>query len=216
MRNAYKIIRFIVVSLLILTVGIPAILYLVLWISPVRVMIRDLAESELSHLLGVQVGIRSVEIEPFTRLNIDGISVCDSAGRMVAEVQRISGGISPARLIAMRRLVVDDVEIIGPTLRLWRDSSQAPLNIAPIIARLKSDPDSDNDKRFSLSLHTAVVRQGALSYNVLDRPMPEAGQFSADHVMIRDLKADIAMPKISDRDMTIHLKLSRIHISEPT
>ncbi|MDE5959976.1 MAG: hypothetical protein K2G59_07450, partial [Muribaculaceae bacterium] len=72
-----------------MTVGIPAILYLVLWISPVRTMIRDLAESELSQLLGVQVGIRSVEIEPFTRLNIDGISVCDSAGRTVAEVQRI-------------------------------------------------------------------------------------------------------------------------------
>lgn len=206
MRNAYKIIRFIVVSLLIMTVGIPAILYLVLWISPVRTMIRDLAESELSQLLGVQVGIRSVEIEPFTRLNIDGISVCDSAGRTVAEVQRISGGISPTRLIAMRRLVVDDVEIIGPTLCLWRDSIHAPLNIAPIIARLKSSPDSDNDKRFSLSLHTAVVRQGALSYNVLDRPMPEDGRFSPDHVVIRDLKADVAMPKISDRDMTIHLK----------
>lgn len=169
-------------------------------------MIRGMAETELSELLGAQVRIRSVEIEPFTRLNIDGISITDTDGQTIAEVQRLSGGINPTRLIAMHRLVVNDVEIIGPTLHLWRDSLGAQLNVAPILKRLKSGPDDGKKKRFSLSLHTAVVRQGTLTYNVLDFPRSESGHFCPHHISVNDLKADIALPKISDRDMTIHLK----------
>ena len=45
---AYKIIRSILVSLLILTVGIPVILYLTLWLPPVQDSLRDIAEEQLT------------------------------------------------------------------------------------------------------------------------------------------------------------------------
>ncbi len=54
MIRAYKIFRSILVSLLILTVGIPAILYLTLWLPPVQDSLRDIAEEQLTGLLGTK------------------------------------------------------------------------------------------------------------------------------------------------------------------
>ncbi|MDE7388909.1 MAG: hypothetical protein K2M97_06640, partial [Muribaculaceae bacterium] len=98
-----------------------------------------MAERELSELLGASVTIGSVEIEPFTRLNIDDVAVADSSGRVIASIRRFGGGISPLRWMASGRLVISDVEIIGPQLHLWRASIGAPLNVDPILARLRSD-----------------------------------------------------------------------------
>lgn len=68
MIRAYKIFRSILVSLLILTVGIPVILYLTLWLPPVQDSLRDIAEEQLTGLLGTKVDIGTLRIEPFTRI----------------------------------------------------------------------------------------------------------------------------------------------------
>ncbi|MDE7388507.1 MAG: translocation/assembly module TamB domain-containing protein, partial [Muribaculaceae bacterium] len=115
-------------------------------------------------------------------------------------------GISPLRWMASGRLVISDVEIIGPQLPLWRDSIGAPLNVDPILARLRSDRPDSGPKRFSLALHTAVVRRGAFSYHVLSEPAPDSGRFSPRHVEISGLRADLAMPRLTERSITLRLK----------
>ncbi len=201
------------VSLLICTVGIPAILYVLLWISPVREEIGRIAEKELSELFGAGVSIGSVEIEPFSRLNINNVEISDSlTGRSILSVHKLGGGINPLQFIATGRFVVSDVEILEPKINLWRDSLGAPLNIDPILKRLKSDKPKEESARFSLSLHTAVVRRGSVSYHVFSQPTPENGCFSPHHISLNDIKANLTLPRISESDLNINLK--RLSLTE--
>lgn len=205
MSALWKIIRFLVVSLLILTVGIPAILYLLLWITPVRDEIRKIAVEELSNLLGTEVEIGSVEIEPFSRLNIDDVAVNDSLGRTILAVKRLGGGVSVVKTLTAKRPIISDVEIIQPQLHLWRDSASAPLNIDPILARLKSDNNDNGPKKFALSLLTAVVRQGRFTY-VVGTSESDSLRFSPSHIDISDINADINLPRLSNKRIIINLK----------
>lgn len=201
------------VSLLILTVGIPAILYLLLWISPIRQGISSLAQHELSELLGAKVSIGSVEIEPFTRLKISDVEVADSLDRKILYVRSIGGGISPLGLLRSGRLIISDVEIIDPEIYLFRNSPEAPLNVTPILQRLKSsDPDKRNG-HLTLALHTAVIRRGQFSYNVLSEPETNlADRFDPNHISVYDINADVALPRIDDKSLDIRLK--RLNLTE--
>ncbi len=215
MIRAYKIFRSILVSLLILTVGIPAILYLTLWLPPVQDSLRDIAEEQLTGLLGTKVDIGTLRIEPFTRISISDISVADPEHPDLPPaltVQNISGGFSITSLFAYGRIVITDVELIGPSARITRAAPGTPLNIAPILKRLRSDSPDSRPKRFSLSIHTTVLRQGAMSYDVLSAANADPGRFDPNHIAVTDLKADVAMPTLADNHVKVSLK--RLSLTE--
>lgn len=190
------------VSLLFLAVGIPIFLYLVLGFKPVHQKIRQTAQAELSALLGADVNIGRLEILPFTRLQLNEISIVER-GDTVLSAEALNAGISGRNLLR-GRIVITDVELMSPDISLSRDSAGAPLNVAPIFDRLKGD-GSNPPSRFNLAVHTLVIRHGAATYDVLSA-LPRESGFDSDHIALTAINADLTAPKISNNDIRVSLK----------
>lgn len=189
--------------------GIPTFLYLLLWLNPVHEKLRTIATRELSGLLGADVGIGQLRVVPLTRVELNDISII-SNGDTLLTAGALNAGFSGRNLILRQQLVITDVELINPAINVRRDSAGAPLNIQPVIDKLKGD-GSNPPKKFNLAVHTVVVRNGTASYNVDSTP-PRPGVFDPNHIQLQEFNADITAPEISDGNIDIRLK--RLAVSE--
>lgn len=202
MKQLYRIVRTLIVSLLSLAVGIPILLYVLLWLGPVHERLRTEASALLSDLLGAEVSIGSLEVEPFTRLKLGDVAVVVSPADTVLKADRLNAGISGRNLLR-GRVVITDVELMGPDIRVNRAEPGAPLNIAPIVERLKGD-GSNPPSKFSLAVHTVVIRAGRAAYDVLSAP---AGQgLDPNHLRLAELRADLTAPAIGSDSIKVSLK----------
>lgn len=204
MKRLYRILRSIIVSLLSLAAGIPIFLYLLLWLGPVHEKIRTTAVTELSTLLGADVTIERLRILPFTRIELENIAVTYRGDTLLTS-DAVNAGISGRNLLMRGRIVITDVELMGPRICLNRDSVSAPLNAAPVLARLKGN-GSKQPSKFSLAVHTVVIRGGRASYDVISAKTKPEGQFDPMHISLSDLNADLTAPRISNNDIRISLK----------
>ncbi|MDE6417181.1 MAG: hypothetical protein K2K68_09195, partial [Duncaniella sp.] len=170
MKLLYKFLRFVFVSLLLVVPVAAVMLYVVLSIPGVQRGIRNIAQRELTELLGSRVEIGSVHIAPFNRVTVSDAVVRDSAGVEALSVGHLGAGISITDLILHGRVVVSYTELIDFHLNLYRDSVNAPLNIEPIIRRLKGK-DGGKKQNFDLAVNTVVIRRGSMDYDV--RSVPE-------------------------------------------
>lgn len=209
MRQLYRIFRSIIVSLLLLAAGIPTLLYLLLWLTPVHEKLRSVATGELSELLGAEVKIGRLKVVPLTRIELTDIAII-SEGDTLLTADALNAGLSSRNLVLRRRIVVTDVELLGPDIRLRRDSASTPLNITPIIEKLKGD-GSKPPASFDLAVHTVVIRNGNGSYNVDSEPRKSEG-FDHNHIRLQELNADITAPKLANGNFDIRLK--RLAVSE--
>lgn len=202
MNRAYRIVRFILVSLLSITVGIPLLIYLVLCIPRVHEYIRQEASAQLTELLGADVSIARLEVRPFSRVELQGVNIA-LEGDTVLRAGELNAGVSVRNLLLGGRIVVTDVELMSPDIRLSRDSARAPLNVQPILDRLKGK-DKKEPAKFDLAVHTVVIRSGRVSYDVLSAS-PREG-FDFNHIALTGLRADITAPRISNDEISVSLK----------
>lgn len=208
----YRLLRTILVTVLVLPLAVPSLLYILLSIPAVQTRIGQLAENELTGMLGTPVFIGHVEFLPFTRVALRDVVVCDSLRNDILRIDQLGAGISLSETVLNRRPVITYVEILDMNLALWRESPDSPLNIDPVIARLSKKDDRKERSHFDLSVNMLVLRRSTLSYDVLSAPDPEPGVFDPQHVMISDLRADLRAPRISDRLLRVDVK--RMALSE--
>lgn len=173
-------------------------LYLLLWLGPVREKLRGVAQEQLSALLGADVGINSLEVIPFTRARLGDVSIV-CRGDTVLTARELNAGVSGSNLLR-GRLVITDVELMEPDVSIRREGPGAPLNIQPIIDKLKGD-GTKPPTRFNLAVHTVVLRQGRAAYL-------EPGK----ELILNNLNADITAPRISSDGIIVSLK--RLNFTE--
>ncbi len=196
------------VSLLCFAVGIPILLYLLLWLNPVHEKMRTVAVGQLSELLGADVEIGRLRVLPFNRVELSNVAIIEQ-GDTLLTASALNAGISVRNLLLRRRLVITDVELMSPDIRVRRESPQAPLNIQPVIDRLKGD-GSKPPSEFDLAVHTVVIRSGSGSYNVDSAPARSG--FDPNHLQLFDFNADLTAPRISNGKILVSLK--RLTIAE--
>lgn len=202
MKWTYRIVRTILVSSLFLAVGIPIFLYLVLWMGPVQQKLRTLAQTELSDLLGADVCIGALEIQPFTRINLSDVSIAEG-GDTVVRAEALNATLS-GRGLLRGHIIVNGVELMSPAIRLTRDSAGGPLNVQPIFDRLKGDGNNEPAK-FNLGVGAIVIRGGMVSYDVLNAPHKSEG-FDSNHIGIENFSADLTAPRIRNGNIKVSLK----------
>lgn len=204
MTKLYKILRALFVTVLAVAIVGPMILYLVLSIGSVQRSLGDIAEAELSRLLGTGVTIGTVEYAPFNKLTLKDVVVTDSLNDTIVSVRRVGAGVVMSKLLVRQRLIFSYAEILGLDARIWRDSAQAELNIQPIIDRLSSKDKNKPPTKYDLRINNIVIRQSKFRYDVLDEP--RKSRFDRNHIRVYDFKADILLPRIKNDDYKIELK----------
>lgn len=191
LRRIYKLIRLVIVLALLLTVAVPAALYVGLSLPAVQDYARNEAGRRLSGLLGADVEVGNLSITPFNKATLRNVSVTDQKGDTLVKARRLGAGFGLTDLLFHRRLVLNYVEALGLDLRLSRDSAGAPLNIEPVLARLNK-PGGDGGVP-DLRINTIVIRRSKVSYHVLSASPAPLGQFDPSHIAIDDLRADLRL-----------------------
>lgn len=206
MRSFWRIVRAVVLGVLLTVVLVPSALYVLLSVEAVQGKVRDITSTELSHLLGARVSVGNLSIRPFSRVSLSDLTVVDSAGNdTVASVRRVSAGLEFWRLVRDGEIVVDYAYVDGVDLRLWRRDSLSDLNIAPILAHLRSDSPRERSTPFELRINTVIVRNAFASYDVLAAPLCADGRFDPNHVRVGDLAVNAYIPRISTGEFRVDL-----------
>lgn len=193
-------------TLLVLIPTVPSLLYIILSISPVQQAVGRRAEKELTALLGTDVTIGNVEIAPFNRVTLGNISVKDPDGVDALTVGHLGAGINLTDLIFSGRIVVSYAEIIDLKAKIYRDSANTPLNIAPILERFKPKDPNRPPTLFDLAVNMVVIRRAGIEYDILSSPAKETNRFDPAHIHVNDLRADIKLPRIKNDDFIIEVK----------
>lgn len=205
MKKVWIILRALLSALLLMGVGIPALLYVLLSLDPVHTRIREYANRELSRVLGADLYIHRLGFRPFSRLELRDVSL-NIEGDTVAKIHRVSAGLDFWHLIRRGQVVVDYALVEDVSLNLYRDSISAPINIQPVIDALRNDDPDREPSPFSLALNTVILRNAAVSYNVLNAPLPEDGRFCPDHILIDNLELNAYVPRLSNDSILIELE----------
>ncbi|MDE6378635.1 MAG: hypothetical protein K2K72_07815, partial [Duncaniella sp.] len=194
--------------LLVLPLAVPALLYLLLSIPGIQNSLGSRAENELSRLLGSQVSIGRVEFFPFNRIALADVSIQDplNKDKECLHIGHLGLGVSLSESLWNRYPVVTYAELLDVSVNLRRDSLKAPLNIDPILDRLKSKDDTEHETPFHLAVNMVVIRRSSISYDVSDRPVKEDGVFDPNHIKVYGLRADLRAPYISNNSVSVQIK----------
>ena len=203
-KGTYNVLRSVVVTVLVTAVAIIALAYLLLSLHPVQERLCNKGEKALSEYLGTEVSIRSVSITPFNRLELNDVLIKDQQGDSLLTVSKLGAGISLRDLIADHRIIVTYGEIIGLAGHVTRPDKDSPTNMQFIIDAFKPKDDKP-PKPFDVQVKTVVVRQSALTYDVLNQPK-KAGQFDPNHLAVKNLRADLTLPCLKNNDFDIRIK----------
>lgn len=197
MRLLWKVFRAVVSVLLLLAVLLPAAIYVLLPLEPVQEHIRSVTEASLSNILGAEVSVGAVAIHPFNRATLNHITLC-CEGDTIADINTVSAAFELMPLLAKREIYVDYALLDGVNVHISRPSKDKPLNIAPILARLRSDNKPRREGTLNISVATVVVRRASASYDVLSEPVSDESVFDSNHLSINNLALNAYIPRISN------------------
>lgn len=203
MKKTTKILQCLLLCAVAILVVMPVSLYVILSAGWAQKDIRNVAANELSALLKTDVNIGKVEIHPFNRLSIFDVEALDDNGQTALKIDEISAAIELFHLLRTGKLVVDFALVEGLQLKLYKQSADSALNIASILAALKSDKPS-KQSNFDLRVNTVAVRRGSICYDVLDKELKDS-VFDASHVKIDDLFLNAYLPRISNEEYRIEI-----------
>ena len=203
-RKTYNVLRSVVVTALVLVVALFALADLLLLMPSVQERLRQKGEKALSEYLDTQVSIGSVSITPFNQLELKDVLINDQQGDSLLTVGKIGAGISLKDLIVDKRIVITYGELIGLAGHVTRPDKNSPTNMQFILDAFKPKDDKPS-KPFDVEVKTVVVRQSALTYDVLDQPR-KSDRFDVNHLDVRNLRADLTLPKLKNNDFDIRVK----------
>ena len=207
MKWIYKLFRTLLVTILILGVGIPCILYVALSLPPVQDYIRGRAQKELTTLFGTNVSIGHLEVLPFNQVRLSNVAVADpmQPDSSALKVKTLGAGVDVWQLLK-GNLVFTYAEIVELDGKLWRQTPDSPLNIQPIIDRLSPKDSNKPPTLFSLAINDVVIRNSKISYDILSLPASSFGKFNPHHIAIQDLMADISLPRLKNDNFDIDIR----------
>lgn len=210
MKRALNIFRAVIVALVVMLIATPVSLYIILSTGWAQNDIRKVAINELSALFGTDVNIGKVEIHPFNRLSIYDISAQDDYGKPSLKIDEISVAFELFYLLRTGKLVIDFALVDAPDVRLYKKTSDSPLNIAEILKNLKSDRPQKAQSKYDLRANTVVIRNGALHYDVLDA-MVRDSIFDKNHIEIDGIFLNAYIPHISNEEYRVEVDRFGFH-----
>lgn len=205
MVRFYKIFRALVMAIVVTAIFVPAAVYVVLSTDTAMKKIRDIAVEELSDLLGTDVEIEEVVIQPFNKVAVSGVSLKDDFGKQCLTAKDIEARFEFWNFVTTGNLVFDYAVLDDVDIRLYRESASSPLNIQNILSRLKSDSKDKEPTRFDIALYTLKLQDARFSYDVLDKPELN-DKFDVNHIRLSDVELLATAPVLSDERIACKLR----------
>lgn len=204
-KGIFRTLSIIIASLVMMVILLYSGVYVALLTPSVQDRLRHEGEKFLSDFLKTEVSIGSVTISPFDQLVLRQVTIPDQQGDSLIAIDRLGAGISLRHLIADRRIVVTHGDIDGLHGRITRPDKNSPTNLQFIIDAFKPK-DNQPPKPFDVVVHTVVIRNSDITYDVLNAPRKAAGLLDPNHLAVHNLRADIDLPRLRNNDFDIVVK----------
>ncbi len=211
MKIIYKIIRALLVSVLVVILVAPLLLYVAISLPPVQEKMCTIAERELSKLLGTVVEIGSINFTPFNHVALNDVTIKDAYSEKAATIETIGAGIDLYEFFKNDNIVITHAELIKLDATIYKKDPSSPLNIHNIINALQPKDKTKPPTMFDLRINTVVIRESQASYDILSAPEFK-NQFDKNHIKITDLNADILLPQVKNDDFIVNIK--RLNVKE--
>ena len=136
-------------------------------IPAVQRYMGNTAASLISDKLGTRVEVGSVSYGLLNRFVVDDLSIYDKSGLEMLKVSRASAKLSIRELLR-GNIVITSSQLFGANAKLYKADVQSMPNYQFVIDSLKSD--SDKSSELHLAIHSLIVRNGEVSYDVTNVP----------------------------------------------
>lgn len=186
MAKLRKILRAFFMTLLLVVIVLPAVIYMILSTPWAQDKLREVAVKELSVLLGSPVEIGRIDYNPFNTIAITSITVRDDKGKAALAVGQLQARFEMAHFLRTGNFNFDYALIDAPEVNLYRAAPDAPLNIQPILDRLAPKDKNKPPTEFNLKIGTVVIRYGRFNYDVLSE-QDSISSFNRNHIHVKDL-----------------------------
>lgn len=213
-RTIYKVARSVAMSIVIAAAALYALVYMALNIPAVQDAIRNRTATELSRFIGSEVKIGSLQIIPFNALVVNDLTVYDLNNEKVADIERLSAGISLWKLISGDGIVITHAELLGGDFNVYQQQEGQSLNIQFIIDAFSPKDKNKPPTRLRLQLRHIILRQCAVRYDKRWMPKTAPDKFDVNHIRITSLGADASVPVIitghGSREDRVEVNLKRL------
>lgn len=168
---------------------------------------RQVAQA-ISTKLGTPVSVGRVDVGLFNRLIVDDVSLLDHQGIAFFKATRLSVKLDYMEAL-YGRISITSAQIFGMKARLYRPTSQSPLNIAYVVDSLASK-DSTTHNPLNLQINSLIIRHGELCYDQLDTPRKPT--LDIHHLRISDISSHLILNTL--REDSLNLKVKKIAFNE--
>ena len=205
-RNVYKVIRSIIFTVILTVVGLYTLLYTALSVPAVQQYVGEVAERELSKLLGTHVSIGHVSLSLGGEVQLQEVEVPCPDGTDFASIDKLGAGIDLGELIFKRRIVFTFAEIIGLDGHLRQEKKDGPWNPQFLVDALSPKDKTKPPTQFDIKLRNVVIRKSRISVDKDWAALPGSGRMDFNHLLITDLSVDAILPRLKNDDFAIELR----------
>lgn len=206
LRNAYRVVRSILFASVIAIAVLFLVIYIVLSLPGVQDSLRARANKELTAFFKAPVHIGRVEIFPFNELRLSDVVICTPGGKKCVSIGRLGAGVALWPLILDNMVEVTYAELIELDGRVWQEHKDGPLNIQFIIDAFAPKEPGKPPATFDIDLRNIVIRKSSLSFDRLWKERRGNLRFDPDHIKIENLRADVAIPRLSNDEYEVKLR----------
>lgn len=205
-KGVYRVIRSILFASIITIGALLILLYVILSVPGVQRKLCNEAETQLSHLLKAPVKIGGVNYSPFNELQLNEVEIRTPDNKPCISITKLGAGITLWKLILYREIEITYAELIELRAKLVQSQEKGPLNIQFIIDALASKDKQKPPTQFNLKLQNVVIRKSAISFDREWMPVSENKTLDVNHLEFYDVRADLAIPKLSNEEFEIDLR----------
>ena len=163
---------------------IAAALFLLLYLLPLGLFRIPAVQREaatrvgrfLTELFDSPVSLRRVQLVGWTDVEVQGVSVLDTAGREMLRADRLVGSITLSDLITEGEVRITSARLFSAQLSLYRDSVTGRLNIQHVIDHL-SKPKQDKSS-IPVDINSIIIRDLGLTLQQGDTRLLELQKLS--------------------------------------
>ena len=205
MRTIFRIIkRLLLLSVMTLT-ALYLILYVVISYPGVQDKVRSKAEDMLHKQLNVDIAIDRIELSPFDRIELYGVTLPDLDGDTLLYAKKIGAGIKYLDLILHDKIHLSNIQLFGLDVNITRATPTSDTNLQFLIDAFASKEEEEQEP-INLGINSALIRKCKASYNVLSEPHLEEGLFDANHIELKDLSTTLSIKALKKDSVDIYIK----------
>ena len=181
------------------------ILYVVISYPGVQDKVRSKAEDMLHKQLNVDIAIDRIELSPFDRIELYGVTLPDLDGDTLLYAKKIGAGIKYLDLILHDKIHLSNIQLFGLDVNITRATPTSDTNLQFLIDAFASKEEEEQEP-INLGINSALIRKCKASYNVLSEPHLEEGLFDANHIELKDLSTTLSIKALKKDSVDIYIK----------